>query len=426
MQLKSTKIQEILAYINRAMSQYVPLLNKLIDECAATKQLAEQKIHALGLMVEPCRLLETTELASIPFNLIRIIQIIRYLSIHTIFSKSEREVTRLFAFLSNQLIVICASRLNIDELLRDPDSRASIQLCNVMIDCCVSYKIIVVEMERDFNAKDPAHLWRLNHDAMFHQIDGFLNRLYDVIDILEATIVYGRHDESNERPKIIFGCNNGSVYESLYAEMQKRFATNLDIIQGVAHKILNIHDDSWFGYICKFHEVNDELEKMAQFIIENSLTCTSNIEEVLEVLTTLIHFTNKESLQVIYEKKVLEVLEMFALEITKTEFDVKKENLNYYPPFMPKNAGKALIVIARSNRLLRLKKLVEFFEYIPGLELSEVVSFYIHFYRNFVKFPGFRSSESVAKISGLLTRSSVPPILRVDNHFKAFLTTNFG
>lgn len=136
---------------------------------------------------------------------------------------------------------------------------------------------------------------------------------------------------------------------------------------------------------------------MAQFIIENALTCTSNIEEVLEVLTTLIHFTNKDALLVVYEKKVLEVLESFCTEITKSEFDVRKENIRSHPPFLPKNAGKALTVIARSNRMLRLKKLVEFCEFIPSLELSDKVNLSLLFLSFLVSriFAGYRHVQQI-------------------------------
>jgi hypothetical protein len=49
-------------------------------------------------------------------------------------------------------------------------------------------------MEQDFNAinGDGDHAWGLNYPAIFNQIDAFLQRLYDLIEILEATIVFGR------------------------------------------------------------------------------------------------------------------------------------------------------------------------------------------------------------------------------------------
>jgi hypothetical protein len=138
----------ILAYIDGSQSLYVKHINNLTAECIAAKENTEQKILALGLLVEPCKILETTEPASMPFVLIKIIQIIRYLSTKTIYANSRREISRLFAFLSNQLIVICATKLNVRQLLMDPVPRNSIQKCNVVIDCCLSYKLILTEVSR--------------------------------------------------------------------------------------------------------------------------------------------------------------------------------------------------------------------------------------------------------------------------------------
>lgn len=79
--------------------------------------------------------------------------------------------------------------------------------------------------------------WLLNTSHIFNHIDSFSKRCYDMIEICEAMIVFGRLDESEEIPKPQLHTSKGLVFEAMIDKTETWLQESIDDIKKVMIKI---------------------------------------------------------------------------------------------------------------------------------------------------------------------------------------------
>lgn len=92
-----------------------------------------------------------------------------------------------------------------------------------------------------------------------------------------------------------------------------------------------------------FKKLIRSLEEVVQNLLVNVFISILNVEEALDVLTTMHNFSKRKSLQAEYIVKVEQMWSMFEKEIVATNKEVTrldKEHMDVFPRF----AGKSLVL----------------------------------------------------------------------------------
>lgn len=266
----------------------------------------KSNIKYLKLLVQPCNDLSIVESVSeIPIHLQRIIHLIRIIWTESEAFNTIEKITQLCTYLGNQIITICQAKLDVKQIFKG-NSRNGIKIANMSIDSCIAFKLIYENVKtfhenREEIKKFP---WTLNNTIIFNQIDTFIQRLHDLINICNAMIVFGRYDETTRIPSPLL---DGENFQNICQEVEKQFKAGFKEIRALSANILNVHSADWSERFEKFSTLLRSLEDIVENMILNVFLSVSNVEEAIDALCSLYYFSLREKLRPTYLKKTSEV-----------------------------------------------------------------------------------------------------------------------
>lgn len=364
-QLAQKNIEHILAVIGKSQSllsvEFTNIRQQIKNELKQTQKYRK----FVWCLLEQLESLESCEsLRDLPRTIPEIICMIKFVSKHCDFYKTTPMTERLFGLLCNVIIAFCDANVDVSEILAG-QPRFGIKMTDMSIDCCVAFKLIYRRVFAKLQDEEPLESWeKVNEKHFLDKIDAFIQRLQDILDICEAMIVFGRRDESVKLPKLKFGCSNAKEFMATCVEIEKRFDDGLNAVRGASQIALDISSGGWYEKMSAFKNLLKSLDGNVQSLLENLFNSIDNVEEALDVLTTLHNFTLRKSLQVAYNRKVEEMWKMFEKDVMALSKDITqldKERSSCLPTF----AGRSIVLNTRANRCKRIHKLLVDAEYLP-------------------------------------------------------------
>lgn len=212
----------------------------------------------------------------------------------------------------------------------------------------------------------------LDESTIFSQINIFVQRLYDLIEICETIIVFGRTDESMTLPQLNFGCYNAHEFQAICKDIEHKFYRGLQNIKDASSQILNVYNRQWYKEISLYKRMIRSLEEVVENLFANVFFSIDNVEEALDALTALYNFSRRKNLQNEYLNRVNEMWKMLEDEIVDTNKGISKSSQER-PSYMPQVAGKSCILNIRLKKLERLKDFLTNAFYLPTVPIIDHV-----------------------------------------------------
>lgn len=364
MQIEHEDFVHLNEILLKAQSIYCKQLNELYQNTEEELQRAKNNIDYLQILVRPC--VELNKLPSpseIPMKLVNIMNLLRFIWEHSKFINTSEDITNLFRNLGNQIILFCQNKINIKIVLAG-QPRFGIKMANLSIDCCIAYKILYDKVKVAHEELNPELGWNLDYASIFNHLDAFIQRLYDLIEICETMIVFGRIDETQIIPEPQFGGNRAKEFEVTVRKVEKDFLQQLVLVDNSSNRILDVHNNAWFLDVADFRALVKDLEEIVENLISNVFFNVCNVEEGLEALCSLFHFSSRKNLRPVYLRKTSDVWQMFIDEMAKTNKILVAE-INQRLDWLPKFSGRALKLRTNMQRLTRIRNLFGRAEWLP-------------------------------------------------------------
>lgn len=363
---------KVVELLELSQSIFVKQIRDLYAEIILEMEHTSDNLDNLQLLVEPCKEMQhVASPAVLPTKLKNIMHIMRVIWLTSKYFNTSEHMTNLFRTLSNQIIIYCQSKMDVQAILAGRP-REGIKQANVTIDCCLAYRIIY-DYVRDFHVLEGHPIgWHLDEAAIFNHVDAFVQRLHDFIEICNAMIVFGRCDETAKIPAPLFGGIRGAEFERTCATIESRFNGGLTEVQRVANNILDVHSSEWLDDVAKYRLLIRDLEEIVENLISNVFLSVCNVEEGLEALCSLFYFSARHNLRPAYIRKTNEVWQMLATEIEVTN-KMLMEQVNNRPSWLPQYAGGAIILQTNLDRITRFKEMFDRAEWMPDISGSAQV-----------------------------------------------------
>lgn len=145
-QIQHKNIQHIITILEQSQSLFIKNFKQLIEELNKELNKSSSNSAYLKLLVAPCLEIENLPLpVDVPVKLPNIIYLIRVISLNSTYYNSKANTERLFSHLSNEIINYCKTKVDIHKILAG-NPRFGIKICDMSIDCCLSYKQIFKEV----------------------------------------------------------------------------------------------------------------------------------------------------------------------------------------------------------------------------------------------------------------------------------------
>lgn len=372
-QLEQADVQSIIKILRNSHSVYIKQIYELMYECRYEMNRAMSNIKYLHLLMDPCgeiNLMEST--AFLTQVLPKLINFIRFIWLNSEQFNRRDLITGLFRDLSNRIIRFCTEMINLDKILSG-SSRFGIKVCNLSLNCCLTYKGIYNFMAKETDECGQSLAWNLDNAMIFNHVDAFMERLNDLIDICESMIVFGRLDEAVSIPKPKFGGTNGPDFEKTTEAVEIQFLATLRTLNTDSKElILNVHKNDWYEEVLKYRRTVQSLDETVQRLMSNVFLHVCNVEEAIESLNVMLYYSNRSSLRKLYLRQVTEVWLLFCNEMDSTTLILinrskLQENWN---PFYALRAISHQINI---ERLTWIRGLFNSSEWLPNVSEALIV-----------------------------------------------------
>ncbi|KAL9923028.1 dynein heavy chain 2, axonemal kl-2 [Glossina fuscipes fuscipes] len=363
-QLDQDDVQDIITILRASQSVYIKQIDELISECRQEMEEAKSNIKYLYLLIEPCAQIDKAESpSSVPALLPRIINFIVYIWLKSPFYNRKDLITNLFRNLSNQIIRFCVKQTNVEKIL-EGNSRFGIKMCNMSIDCCLSYKAIYERMAKEHARKFE---WDLDNAMIFNHVDAFAERLNDLIDICESMIVFARLDENEAIPVPRFGGTNGKEFEKIAESVEKQFMQILESMRNDCKDlILDVHKNSWYEEVLKYRHTVRSLEETVQRLMSNAFQKVCNVEEAVEVLNVTLFYSYRATIRKSYLEMVSEMWMMFVSEINAT-VKAQMDRVKVHESWLSYYASRAINYRINLERLQWLRDRLKNSYWLPSV-----------------------------------------------------------
>jgi len=357
-QLENPELIRILEILDRADPKNLKNFNDLVKNIAGGAEEAEDNLKYLQSLKEPCEELakaSPTEIVKIVPTILNCVRLIKEYSKHY---KTEDKISGLLRKISNEIINRCKKCINLDDMLTGDVHRCIADLRNA-ISCGTSWRAVynsTVDAIRKTGGS-----WQIKADSIFTQIEAFVQRCSDLIEICEGQTQFARKGRVIDLPK--FSGSKGPEIISVLEEIKNSFGKYIERIQGSdKEKILDINSTKWHDDYSAFKTGAKNLEIMYLNLITSSFENVNKLSQVVEYIEAFDDLAQKSTIKAHVHKQIGKVNEIFKNELQIADQASKK------PFSLPYNHGKAsgeaIWVRSLLYRIEKLKKIYDSLTFI--------------------------------------------------------------
>nr|CAH8839495.1 unnamed protein product [Trichobilharzia regenti] len=310
LQLDRPTIKHITEISTIAKSTYITAFLKLADEIKSNTLQAQNNLKFLDTIKEVCHHLAESKPVDIPAKLPRLINTIRMIWTNSKHYNDKEAITGLFRKLSNEIISRCCSVISLDDIFNGKVISTSVNLHHC-INCCEEYKQIYDRLQLMHSRNSPKP-WDAQRSSIFAQVDAFIQRCRDLLEICECQKHFGRYEEGNKTIMPIFQGIRGPEVEILLTTIEQMFAKLMNNLFEKRHYILDVKATSWHDDYNRFRIGIKDLEVMMQNAINTAFETVTTIQQGVEVLDIFAHLHHRETIRRTIDNKTNELITRFG------------------------------------------------------------------------------------------------------------------
>ncbi len=193
---------------------------------------------------------------------------------------------------SSDIIRRCCSKISLDEIFEGQVARSR-EALRESIHCCQAWKDAYDHVSR-VHSKLSDHGWILDETSIFAQVDAFIQRCKDLLDVVEGQVDFARYSDGKRKPVPSFGgCRGPEITRSL-KEIEHTFDKHLARLKDVRRTILDVKASGWHDEYNQFRAGVKELEVMVQNVINSAFTTITTVQEGVELLDVFSLLAKRE------------------------------------------------------------------------------------------------------------------------------------
>ncbi|XP_073510575.1 dynein axonemal heavy chain 2 isoform X2 [Phyllobates terribilis] len=367
-QLDKPGVKHIELILQLAKSSYIGPFQKLSKQIQEGSIQAQSNLSFLSLLKQPFEEMMSLKIKDIPSKLPRLLSLVRIIWVNSPYYNTRERLTSLFRKISNEIIRLCSREISLDRIF-DGFITSSRQLLQDCIQCCTAWK------EQYMRAAQTHHRfskvgWVLDQTSIFAQVDAFIQRCRDLLEVCLCQQQFGRWEEGQQTPLPCFPGQSGPQITRNLLEIEETFHKNLAILKSVKKTILDVKNTSWHDDYNRFRASVKDLEVMIQNLMTTAFETVRGVEQGVELLDVFHHLSAREAIKRTFDKKTVYVYELF-----KNELDLVNKELGQkvptVAPHMCRYAGQAHWARALKRRIDRPMESLANAHFMPRIGVGE-------------------------------------------------------
>jgi len=370
-QLVKPGVKQIVSILTLAKSSYVGPFLKLSKLIQDGSNQAQSNVKFLSILQQPCTELANAEPKHIPKLLPELLSLVRIVWTNSEHFRSRERITGIMRKISNEVIRRCSSKISLDDIFCGKTLK-SIESLNASIACCQGWKESYKKASRMHLKFSTSEKWVLDQTSIFAQVDAFVQRCKDLLEVCDGQIHFARMVDGKKIPLPIFPGFKGPEIVRGLMEIEATFEKHLQVLKNYKSMILDVKAANWHDVYNRFRAGVKDLEVMIQNIINSSFETVTNVRYGAEILQSFVHLAPREVIKRTIDLRTVEVYQMFndELNAVKKEFNTKKVQL---PPLHPKYAGLASWAKSLKKRIDKPMEVLEKATYLKQIGQGDEV-----------------------------------------------------
>ncbi|XP_039087571.1 dynein heavy chain 2, axonemal [Hyaena hyaena] len=422
-QLVKQGVTHIESILRLAKSSYLAPFMKLAQQIQDGFHQAQSNLTFLSILKEPYQELASMRPRDISSKLPKLISLIRIIWVNSPHYNTRERLTSLFRKMSNEIIRLCCRAISLDRIFEGyvTSSKEDLQGC---ISCCQAWKdhyLQAVHMHTQFSSRG----WVLDQTSIFAQVDAFVQRCKDLIEVCDCQYHFARWEDGNQGPlPCFFGAQGPQVTRNLL-EIEDIFHKNLQMLRAVRGGILDVKNASWHEDYNRFRSGIKDLEVMTQNLITSAFELVRDVEQGVLLLDTFHRLSTREAIKRTYDKKAVDLYMLFNSELALVNRELNKKWL-YLEPYMAQFSGRAHWVRILRRRIDRVMNCLSSAHFLPHIGTGEES---VHTYQQMVQAMDELVRKTFQDWTATLDKDCIrrldTPLLRVSQEKAGMLDVNF-
>jgi len=408
-QLDKPGVVRVTTIVEKAKSSYLAPFRKLSQLIQESHANANNCLKFISLLSDPCRELASSEPSTIPKLLPRLLNTVRVIWMNSDHYRSRERLNSLLRKVSSDIIKRCCSKVSLDDIFDGHVERSRIALVE-SIQCCQDWKDTYDRISQVHN-KFSSEGWMLDEASIFAQVDAFIQRCRDLLEVVEGQEHFARYSEGKKKPIPCFGGCRGLEVTRSWKEIEHTFEKHLAALKAIRKTILDVKVSSWHDDYSRFRAGVKELEVMVQNTINAAFMTVTTVQEGVELLEVFAHLAKRETVKRVMDRRTVDLYTMFneELSLVKKEFTRQSPTL---PPSQPRFAGVATWARALKKRIDVPMEYLEQAYFLHEKGVGEEVRFqYVSLAQSIEEFVGKTFNNWVITVEKELTKYLEVPLM---------------
>uniref|UniRef100_A0A2K5XKM7 Dynein axonemal heavy chain 2 n=1 Tax=Mandrillus leucophaeus TaxID=9568 RepID=A0A2K5XKM7_MANLE len=422
-QLVKKGVKHVESILHLAKSSYLAPFMKLAQQIQDGSRQAQSNLTFLSILKEPYQELAFMKPKDISSKLPKLISLIRIIWVNSPHYNTRERLTSLFRKMSNEIIRLCCHAISLDRIFEGyvSSSKEDLQGC---ILCCHAWKdhyLQAVQMHTEFSSRG----WVLDQTSIFAQVDAFVQRCKDLIEVCDCQYHFARWEDGKQGPlPCFFGAQGPQITRNLL-EIEDIFHKNLHMLRAVRGGILDVKNTSWHEDYNKFRAGIKDLEVMTQNLITSAFELVRDVQHGVLLLDTFHRLAAREAIKRTYDKKAVDLYMLFNSELAL----VNRERNKKWPdlePYMAQYSGQARWVHILRRRVDRVMTCLAGAHFLPHIGTGEES---VHTYQQMVQAIDELVRKTFQEWTSTLDKDCIrrldTPLLRISQEKAGMLDVNF-
>lgn len=190
-QLNRLNVKRVIKVLENSSSSYLDQFQRLSNLIHEGTIQAQDNLKFLSTLTGPCKELAQAEPKDIPNLLPTILRCIRIIWANSKFFNSKDRLTSLLRKVSNEIMRRCCAEISLDAIFHG-DVQSSITSLVESISCGENWKVVYKRTLAHIGKYSQGNIWDFDESSIFAQIDAFVQRCRDLLEVCEGQIQFAR------------------------------------------------------------------------------------------------------------------------------------------------------------------------------------------------------------------------------------------
>jgi dynein heavy chain len=316
-QLQSVKVRRVLKILDSSKSTYNAPFAKLCKEVFHARAEANNIVKYLRPLVAWFNGLENEgEFEKLSNHFRPIMHLLLLVWKSSSYYNTTSRLVIIMRMLCNTIIQQAIRYLNGDaifDLIEANETSTVVKMLQMLLKVVGAFKSTYFDYKTKAGVECPDNPWRVQNNAVFVRLDGFLERSHDILDLAQTILQF------TKLAKVEVGGTKGKVLSTSVAQIYSDFVQAIDMVRSVGKGILDVDNKEFDDAFYDFRSRMKELDRRLASVLIQGFDDNTTVVGRFRLFDTFDSLIVRPIIADALEKKYLPLIESIKSDVEEVQ-----------------------------------------------------------------------------------------------------------